>query len=202
MEYKETNETEYYEKPIVREVEYTVNVPEIRTKTEYVETKRKVPYVVTKTITEMVPEVRTRRSYRTETETVTDIKTRAFTVMVPEVKTRTVYKTKYRDIPFTRTRLYWEDVPQERSKITYKMVPRKVARKRVHTYTVRIPYQVSIRVPVQRCRMVPKTITIPVETCCDCCVEDFPEVIECGQAYMKYGVMKAREAWNWVGSIR
>ena len=145
----------------------------------------------------MVPEIRTRKSYRTETETVTDIKTRAFTVMVPEVKTRTVYKTKYRDIPFTRTRLYWEDVPQERSKITYKMVPRKVTRKRVHTYTVQVPYTVSVRVPVRRCRMVPKTITVPVEPCCESCCDQFPGVLECGQAYMEYGIVKAREAWDW-----
>ena len=181
-----TTETDYVEVPEVKEVVYTEQVPEIRTRMRFREIKKKVPVFTTKYKTEMVPQIRTRTISRTETRTVTDKQMKTYMVSVPEVLTRTVYKTRYRDVPQTRTEVYWVQVPETRYRVTMQRVPRQVAREHLQTYTVQIPYQVQVSVPVQVCRMVTRTITVPVETCCDQCLQQFGQLREVSSAYLKY----------------
>ena len=171
-------------------------VPEFRTKVEYVDVKRKVPVFETKTVVEMVPQIKTRTINRTETRTVTDIRVETYMTMVPETKTRTVFKTKYRDVPVTRTETYWENVPQTRYRTFLVKVPRQVQREHVRAYTVKIPYQVQRCVPQHFCRMVPRTITIPIEPCCETCAPAFEELHEVSGAYLNYGMRRLGGFWR------
>jgi len=171
-------------------------VPEIRTKTEYVDVKRKVPVFETKTVTEMVPQIKTRTTFRTATRTVADIKIQTYMTNVAEVRTKTVYKTRYRDVPVNRTETYWENVPETRYKTTLVKVPRQIQRDHVRAYTVQIPYQVRVCVPFKFCRMVPKTILIPIETCCDQCSQHFDQLHSVSGAYLNYGIHHMGQAWD------
>lgn len=195
-ELKEETVIEYYEEPLIKEIEYTEMVPEVRTRMEYVEVPRKVPVYETKKVTEMVPRLMTRTTYRTETRTVTDKKIETYMAMVPEVRTRTVYKTQYRDVPVIRTEVYWEDVPETRYRTVMVPVPRRVARENVRVYSVKIPYQVRVTVPKRICRMVPKTITVPVVQCCEQCAQNFGELHDASEAYLNYGAHRLGEAWD------
>lgn len=198
-EYKELEETEYVEVPRVEVEKYTEMVPEFRTREEMVEVKRTVPVFSTKFETRMVPRIRTRTTSRTETRTVSEKVMKDYLINAPEVRTRTVQKTRYRDVPQLRTEVYWENVPETRYRTRMVRVPRQVARETVKTYSVNIPYQVSVRVPVQVCRMVPKTITIPVEDCCSNCGGSFDQLHEASDAYIQYGVQcldEYRRKWR------
>lgn len=174
-------------------------IPEIRTRTEYVDVPRKVPYFETKKVTEMVPQIKTRTTYRTESRTVADKVIKTFMVMVPETRTKTVYKTRYRDVPKIRTEVYWENVPETRYRTRLVQVPRQVARENVRRFTVKVPYQVMVCIPHKICRMVPRQITIPIETCCDQCSQNFTELHEASGAYLNYGIEQIGKVFNWVG---
>ncbi len=186
-EYVEKDVTEYVEFPVNKEEQYTEVVPEMRVRTEYKTVERKVPVFETKYKTVMVPKIKTRTSFRTETRTVSDSVMKTYMTYVPEIRTKTVYETKVRNIPQTRTELYWENVPKARYRTVMVKVPRQVAREHVQTYTVNIPYQVRVCVPVQVLKMVRKTITIPVEECCDSCWEGFEDINDISRSYLEYG---------------
>jgi hypothetical protein len=120
---------------------------------------------------------------------------KTYMTYVPEVRTKTVYETKVRNEPQVRTELYWEDVPETRYRTVMVRVPRQVAREHVQTYTVNVPYQVSVCLPVQVFRMVAKTIIVPVEDCCDECYRGFQDVQESSRAYLEYGY---RRVCDWL----
>ena len=183
----ETEETSQVEMPRVVEEEYTEMVPEIRTREEMVSVKQRVPVFTTKYKTEMVPQIKTRTTYRTETRTVSEKVLQTYWASVPMVQTRNVQKTRYRDVPQTRTEVYWENVPETRYRTRMVRVPRQVARETKQTYTVNIPYQVTVCVPVQVCKMVTKTITVPVEECCPKCGEQFKQLHDATGAYLQWG---------------
>ncbi|MDG1874405.1 MAG: hypothetical protein P8J27_10875 [Mariniblastus sp.] len=191
--------TEYVDVPKTKEIKYTEMVPEIRTRTEYVSVERKVPVYETKTVTELVPQIKTRSTTRTATRTVEEYKIKTFMVMVPEVRTRKIFKTKYRDVPVMRSEVYWENVPETRNRIRWVKVPRKIQREHVRDYTVQIPYQVRVAVPFKTCRMVPKTISVPVEPVCQNCVQNFGPLHSVSAAYLDYGVEQVGQGIQQVG---
>ena len=186
-EYIEKDVTEYVEYPVEKDETYTEDVPEFRVREEFKIVERKIPVFTTKYKTVMVPQIKTRTSYRTETRTVADSVMKTYITYVPEIRTKTVYETKVRNVPQVRTELYWEDVPKTRYRTVLVKVPRQVAREHVQTYTVNVPYQVRVCVPVQVLKMVRKTITIPVEECCETCWEGFEDINDVSRAYLEYG---------------
>ena len=196
INYRDVNETEEYEVEVPREVSYTVNAPEIRTKTEYVDVERKVPYVETTMVTEMVPEIRTRRVYKTRTRTVSDIKQETFMTAEPEIQTKTVYDKLMRDVPVFYSELYWENVTKVLKKTVFKPVTRTIKRPSIRRYKVLEPYNVKVKVPQRVSRLVPKKITIPVQSCCEQCCTEFTELTDACGAYITYGLHQARRWIN------
>lgn len=197
IDYREVNETEEYQVEIPREVTYTVQVPEIRTKKEFVEVERKVPYVETSYVTEMIPEIRTRRVYKTESRTVSDVRTETYMTSEPEVVTKTVYDKKTRDIPVFQSELYWENVTKTLKKTVFKPVTRTISRPAIRRRKVNVPYQVNVRVPRRVSRLVPRTITIPIEPCCDQCCVGFDGVTNAFGDYLRFGLVGVRD---WLGA--
>jgi hypothetical protein len=128
----------------------TEQVPVTAYKTEQVS----VPYQYNVTVCR--PETRTRKvqvcNYRTET------------------RTRDVQVCEMQCVPMTRDVSYTCLVPQKRQQThnvtTYRMIPEQ----RVETYKVCVPYQVETPVQVRVCRMVAKTVRVPVcGGCATCC---------------------------------
>jgi hypothetical protein len=95
------------------------------------------------------------------------------TVCKPVQKTCKVQVCEYQQVPATRQVCYTVCVPKTytttENVTTYKCVPVQ----RTRSYTVMVPYQVQKPVTVRVCKMVPKTITVPVcaASCCEqvCC---------------------------------
>ena len=178
-------------------IETTIEkVPEIRTRIEYVNVEKEVPYVETKTVTEMVPQKRTRTVYKTESRTVAELKTETYFVDEEEVFTRTVYKTKTRDVPVNRAEISWVNVPKVLQKTVFKKVKRKVKRPALQRIPVKVPYQVEVRIPRKICTLVPQTITIPVEECCEHCVTHLPGAHSASQAWIKYAWGKTEDYYS------
>jgi hypothetical protein len=184
--------------PIPRIEEYVVTAPEIRTRIEYVDVEKRVPYVETKTITEMVPAKRTRTIYKTDVRTVAELKPEVYFEDVKEVFTRTVYKKKFRNVPVNRAEIYWVKVPKVLKKTIFKTVTRTIKRPALRRVPVRVPYQVEVRIPRRVCTMVPQTITIAVEECCEHCAWHLPGVATATNAWLEYGREQAENMFWWV----
>jgi hypothetical protein len=88
------------------------------------------------------------------------------TLCRPETRTRTVTFCEY--VPEQRTQevQYTVCVPEQRVATHQVTICRTVAEQRTRQVTVMVPYTEQQEVPVQVCRMVPKTITVPVHTGC------------------------------------
>ena len=184
--------------PKPRVEEYVEKVPEIRTKIEFVDVEKRVPYVETKTITEMVPVKKTRTIYKTDVRTVSELKPEVFFEDVEEVFNRTVYKKKFRNVPVNRAEINWVKVPKVLKKTIFKTVTRKVKRPALRRVPVRVPYQVEVRIPRRLCTMVPHTITIPVEECCEHCTWHLPGVATATNAWLEYSRTQASKLFWWV----
>ena len=197
-EYKTVTEMVKVQDPVPRHETYIVKVPEIRTKIEYVDVEKRVPRVVEKTITEMVPQKRTRTIYKTDVRTVTDLKPEIYFEDVKETFTRTVYKKKIRNEPVNRAEIYWVKVPKVLKKTIFQTVKRKIKRPALRRVPVREPYQVEVRIPRRVCTMVPHTITIPVEECCEHCTLHLPGVAVARDAWMEYGWDRATSFIGWI----
>ena len=192
-EYETVTKTIKVQDPIPREEYYTEKVPEIRTRVKYVDVEKRVPYVETKTVTEMVPQKRTRTIYKTDIRTVVELKPEIYFEDVKETFTRTVYKKRIRNVPVNRAEIYWVKVPKVLKKTIFKTVRRKVKQPALRRVLVKVPYQVEVRIPRRVCTMVPQTITIPVEECCEHCTWHLPGVATATNAWLEYGWENAKE---------
>ncbi len=182
-------------------IETTIEkIPEIRTRIEYVDVEKEIPYIVTKKVTEMVPQKRTRTVYKTETRTVAELKTETYFADEEEVFTRTVYKKKVRDVPVNRAEIYWVNVPRVLKKTVFKTVKRKVKRPVLRRVPVKVPYQVEVRIPRQVCTMVPQQITIPVEECCEHCVHHLSGVSDVSNAWADYAWRRTTAIYDWIST--
>jgi hypothetical protein len=91
--------------------------------------------------------------------------------MKQEVRTQICHVTNYETEVVTKEVPYTVCVPQQKTwtetVTTYQQVPEEVTR----TVTVCVPVQVEKEVQVNVCHMVPKTIQVPVHSCCKvrCC---------------------------------
>ncbi len=197
-DYVNVEEIVKVQSPRPRYETYIEKVPEIRTKIEYVDVEKRVPFVETKTITEMVPETRTRTIYKTDVRTVTEMEPEVYFEDVKEVFNRTVYKKKFRNVPVNRAEIYWVKVPKVIKKTIFQTVKRKIKRPKLRRVPVRVPYQVETRIPRRVCTMVPQTITIPVEECCEHCMLHLPGFADARSAWMDYGWDKATNFIGWI----
>ena len=111
-EYRPVTKVLKVQEPKPRVEWYTEKVPEIRTRIEYVDVEKRVPYVVEKTVKEMVPVKKTRTVYKTDVRTVTELKPEIYFETVEETFTRKVYKKKIRNVPVNRAEIYWVKVPK------------------------------------------------------------------------------------------
>ncbi len=91
------------------------------------------------------------------------------TVCKPVQKTCKVRVCEYQQVPATRQVRYTVCVPKEVTRTEYVTTWRCEQVQETRRYTVCVPYQVEKEVPVRVCRMVPKTIRVPV--CPTCCCE-------------------------------
>ena len=101
-------------------------------------------------------------------------------------------------MPVNRAEISWVKVPKVLKKTIFKTVKRKVKRPALRRVPVRVPYQVEVRIPRRVCVMVPHTITVPVEECCEHCTWHLPGVAHATNAWLEYsGAQAARMFW-WV----
>jgi hypothetical protein len=91
------------------------------------------------------------------------------TVCKPVKKTCKVQVCEYQQVPATRQVRYTVCVPKQVTKTVYHTTWRCEQAQETRRYTVCVPYQVEKEVPVRVCKMVPKTIRVPV--CPTCCCE-------------------------------
>ncbi len=94
------------------------------------------------------------------------------TVCRPVKKTYKVRVCEYQQVPTTREVRYTVYVPKEVTRTEYVTTWRCQQVQETRRYMVTVPYQVEKEVPVRVCKMVPKTIRVPVyPTCCGttCC---------------------------------
>jgi len=89
------------------------------------------------------------------------------TLCRPETRTRTVTLCEYVPEQQSREVQYTVCVPEQRVSSHQVTEYRCVPEQKTSTYTVMVPYQEQQEVQVQVCRMVEKTITVPVQTSCD-----------------------------------
>ena len=157
--------------PHVRHVCKRVWVPNVVTKEVEVTVHRReteeVPYEYFVTV--MKPEERAHTHKVCEWKTETRTKTVRVCNYEREERTRTMQVCEYKPETRTRTVNYTVCVPETRTR-TYNVTNyRRVAEEKTQTYDVCIPYTEQQEVEVQVCKMVPKTITVPVCESCNSC---------------------------------
>jgi hypothetical protein len=102
-------------------------------------------------------------SYKNETRTCTDrvcdykCETRTCSYPVTECKV----EQRTREVPYTVC------VAQCRTRQEQVTEYKQVAVEKTEQYTVMVPHEVEQEVQVQVCRLVPKTVTVPVDSCCN-----------------------------------
>jgi len=128
-----------------------------------------VPNLVAEQVTHTVCRPRVVEEPCQYTVTVCKPETRTCTVRVcemrQEVRSERCQVTTYETSMIEKDVAYTVCVPKEKTWIetvtTYKQVPQEVT----DTYTVCVPHQVEKEVPIQVCRLVPKTVKVPVCSC-------------------------------------
>jgi len=87
------------------------------------------------------------------------------TVCTPEKRSEMVQVCNYAPEQVTRSVPYTVCVPVTKTDTREVTCYRRVEEPRTYNYTVCVPYQVEKQVPVQVCRMVPKTVTLQAPAC-------------------------------------
>ncbi len=131
--------------------------------------------------TVMVPETRTRTETCTVNKPVMETQTQQFTVLVPQTRTRVINCLVNKPVMETLTQQFTVLVPQTRSRTVNCIVNKPVYETQTQTFTVQVPYQETRQATRKVCRMVPVTVMktvyedqghweeVPVENCQPAC---------------------------------
>ena len=142
---------------VTEEVEVTV----CRRQTE------EVPYEYCVTV--MKPEQRSYTQKVCNWKTETRTRTVRICKTEREQRTRTIQVRECKTEQRTRTEKYTVCVPETRTRTVNVTNYKQVSEEGVQKYNVCVPYTETKEVEVQVCKMVPKTITVPVCESCNSC---------------------------------